>query len=142
MIWRRIGFRISRNELVYSIELIKETREQLHQFKPQAGGCVYGGFRASVTPEVVVELDENGEYQVRLVDDSLPPLRISEYYRKRLSDPNSSEEERNLSSEKIGSAQWLIESIQQRSTDLDPRDSRDCGLPEEILRPGAEAICP
>ncbi len=102
----------------YSIDLIKETREQLHQLNPKPGAALMEVFVPVVTPDVVVELDENGEYQVRLVDDSLPPLRISEYYRKRLSDPTSSEEEREFIKRRSESAQWLIESIQQRRRTL------------------------
>jgi RNA polymerase sigma-54 factor len=126
----------------YSIELIKETREQLHQLNPKPGAAFMEVFVPVVTPDVVVELDENGEYQVRLVDDSLPPLRISEYYRKRLSDPTSSEEEREFIKRKIGSAQWLIESIQQRRRTLTRVTQEIVIYQRKFLDQGPEAIEP
>ncbi len=55
-----------------------------------------------------------GNYKVRLEDDRLPSLRISEYYRKRLADPGATSEERDFIRRKIESANWLIEAIQQR----------------------------
>lgn len=126
----------------YSIELIKETREQLHQLNPKPGAAFMEVFVPVVTPDVIVELDENGEYQVRLVDDSLPPLRISEYYRKRLSDPTSTEEEREFIKRKIGSAQWLIESIQQRRRTLTRVTQEIVSYQRKFLDQGPEAIEP
>ncbi|MFN7333487.1 MAG: RNA polymerase sigma-54 factor, partial [bacterium] len=56
----------------YSIEKIKEVREQLHQLNPKPGAAFMEVIVPLVTPDVVVEANEDGVYTVRLVDDSLP----------------------------------------------------------------------
>jgi RNA polymerase sigma-54 factor len=91
---------------------------------------------------VVVEANEDGVYTVRLVDDSLPSLRISEYYRNRLSDSTATEEEREFIKRKIGSAQWLIESIQQRRRTLTRVSQEIVNYQKRFLDEGPEAIEP
>lgn len=51
-------------------------------------------------------------------DDRTPRLRISEYYRRRLASGEATPQEREFIKRKINSAQWLIESIQQRRNTL------------------------
>ena len=126
----------------YSIEKIKEVREQLHQLNPKPGAAFMEVIVPLVTPDVVVEANEDGVYTVRLVDDSLPSLRISEYYRNRLSDSTATEEEREFIKRKIGSAQWLIESIQQRRRTLTRVSQEIVNYQKRFLDEGPEAIEP
>jgi RNA polymerase sigma-54 factor len=126
----------------YSIDLIKEVREELHQLNPKPGAAFMEVIVPLVTPDVIVELNEDGVYSVRLVDDSLPPLRISEYYRKRLGDASATEEEREFIKRKIGSAQWLIESIQQRRRTLTRVAQEIVNYQKRFLDEGPEAIEP
>ncbi|MFY7877276.1 MAG: RNA polymerase sigma-54 factor, partial [Pirellula sp.] len=56
----------------YSIELIKEIREQMHQLNPKPGAAFMEVHVPLVTPDVVVEMNDEGQYTVRLIDDSLP----------------------------------------------------------------------
>ncbi len=126
----------------YSIELIKEIREQMHQFNPKPGAAFMEVHVPLVMPDVIVESNEKGVYTVRLVDDSLPPLRISEYYRRRLGDPMASEEEKEFIKRKIGSAQWLIESIQQRRRTLTRVSQAIVDYQKKFLDEGPESIEP
>ncbi|XZE43861.1 RNA polymerase factor sigma-54 [Pirellulaceae bacterium SH467] len=126
----------------YSLELIKEIREELHRFNPKPGAAFMEVIVPLVTPDVIVEPNEEGVYTVRLVDDSLPPLRISEYYRRRLGDPTATEEEREFIKRKIGSAQWLIESIQQRQRTLTKVSQEIVNYQKRFLDEGPEAIEP
>jgi RNA polymerase sigma-54 factor len=126
----------------YSLELIKEIREELHRLNPKPGAAFMEVIVPVVTPDVVVEPNEEGVYTVRLVDDSLPPLRISEYYRRRLADPTATDEEREFIKRKIGSAQWLIESIQQRQRTLTKVSQEIVNYQKRFLDEGPEAIEP
>jgi RNA polymerase sigma-54 factor len=126
----------------YSIELIKEIREQMHQLNPKPGAAFMEVHVPLVTPDVVVEMNDEGQYTVRLIDDSLPSLRISEYYRKRLGDPKATEEEKEFIKRKIGSAQWLIESIQQRRRTLTKVSQAIVDYQKKFLDEGPEAIEP
>jgi RNA polymerase sigma-54 factor len=97
-----------------SIERIQEAKLEFHHLNPKPGAAFLEAYVPIVAPDVVVETDEHGKYSVRLEDDRLPSLRISEYYRKRLADPTATQEEREFIRRKIESANWLIEAIQQR----------------------------
>lgn len=102
----------------YSIELIQSIREDMHTLNPKPGASFMSVSVPSVTPDVFIDVDDQGEYQVRLEDTSLPPLRISEYYRRRLSDPKATPQEIEFIKGKISGAQWLIDAIQQRRNTL------------------------
>ena len=65
-----------------------------------------------------------------------PSLFISPYYRKLFQDPDTSEETREYIKRKINSAQWLIDSIEQRRNTLDEGRPGDRRLPEGVSRQG------
>ncbi|HEX5471693.1 MAG TPA: RNA polymerase sigma-54 factor, partial [Lacipirellulaceae bacterium] len=86
--------------------------------KPKPGADFSATTVPSVTPDVFVERNEEGNYQIRLEDTQLPALYISPYYRKLLRDEGTNAETREYIKRKINSAQWLIESIEQRRSTL------------------------
>jgi RNA polymerase sigma-54 factor len=101
-----------------SIEKIQEVWHELRKLKPKPGADFNESTVPSVTPDVFVERNEQGKYEVRLEDGQLPSLYISPYYRKLLRDEGTNAETREYIKRKINSAQWLIESIEQRRSTL------------------------
>lgn len=97
-----------------SIARIQQARAELHHLNPKPGAAFLETYVQVVTPDVVAEQNEHGNYVIRLEDDRVPSLRISEYYRHRLADPQATQEEREFIRRKIESANWLIEAIEQR----------------------------
>ncbi len=97
-----------------SIERIQEAKQEFHHLNPKPGAAFLETHVPIVSPDVTVEQDDQGNYKVRLEDDRVPALRISDYYRQRLSDPNATQEEKDFIRRKIESANWMIEAIQQR----------------------------
>ena len=79
----------------YSIDLIQTVRDELHVLNPKPGAAFMETYVPNVTPDIILEQDESGEYQVRLDDDRVPTLYISEYYRKRLQDGQTGRSSRN-----------------------------------------------
>jgi RNA polymerase sigma-54 factor len=102
----------------YSLELIQQVLAELRRLNPKPGAAFGEDAAPPVTPDVYVELDENGRYVVRLEDDRTPNLYISPYYRSLLSSNQLNEQAREYIKRKINSAQWLIDSIQQRRNTL------------------------
>jgi RNA polymerase sigma-54 factor len=102
----------------YSIEHIQEAWTELRKLKPKPGADFSQAQVPTVTPDVYVERNEEGEYAVRLEDTQLPSLSISRYYRKLLQDPATNPETREYIKRKVNSAQWLIDSIEQRRSTL------------------------
>lgn len=104
----------------YSIELINLVWGELRKLKPKPGAD-YGDVSVpSVTPDVFVDRTDEGKYEVRLEDTQIPTLSISPYHRKLLQQAAQQKdtETREYIKQKINSAQWLIDAIQQRRSTI------------------------
>ncbi|MEM9644785.1 MAG: RNA polymerase factor sigma-54 [Planctomycetota bacterium] len=126
----------------FSIELIQELREELHKLNPKPGAAFMETYVPNVTPDILLERDEDGEYKVKLEDDRIPTLRISEYYRRRLQATDCTDEEREFIKQKISGAQWLIDSINQRRGTLMKVSEAIVQHQKRFLDEGPEAIEP
>ena len=102
----------------YSIELIQAGLGELRKLNPKPGADFNDAHVPPVTPDVFVEQDEDGRYQVRLEDGRTPSLYISPYYRKLLPSGEATPRRQEYIKRKINSAQWLIDSIEQRRSTL------------------------
>jgi RNA polymerase sigma-54 factor len=71
-----------------------------------------------VVPDLIVEQNEQGDYDVRLSDENAPRLAISRDYQKMLRNKETDQATRDFIQKKIQSARWLIESIEQRRSTL------------------------
>jgi RNA polymerase sigma-54 factor len=125
-----------------SIETIQQLREELHLLNPKPGAAFMETYVPNVTPDIILQRDDAGEYQVRLDDDRVPRLMISEYYRKRLQDPNCTPDEREFIKNKINGAQWLIDAIEQRRSTLTKVSQAIVEHQKRFLDEGPEAIEP
>jgi RNA polymerase sigma-54 factor len=101
------------------IESIKEALfEHLRRLDPRPGSRFSPENTQYVLPDLVVEADEHGQYQVRLQDEHTPHLSISRLYQKQLKNKQTDSATREFIQKKIQSARWLIESIEQRRNTL------------------------
>jgi RNA polymerase sigma-54 factor len=72
-----------------------------------------------ITPDVIVELlDDSDQYSVRLADFNLPRLKVNSYYSKMAKDVNTPEKTKKFLQNNMRSAQWIIDSIEQRKSTL------------------------
>lgn len=102
----------------YSIELIQLAWGELRKLNPKPGADFDTSTVPNVVPDVFIEPDDEGGYKVRLEDGQMPNLYISRYYRKLFQSAETTSETREYIKRKINSAQWLIESIEQRRNTL------------------------
>jgi RNA polymerase sigma-54 factor len=102
----------------YSIEAIQAAWTELRKLNPKPASSFADSAVPSITPDVIIEKDEDGTYRVVVDDSRTPSLRISEHYRRRLANGTATPEEKEFIKRKINSAQWLIESIEQRRNTL------------------------
>ena len=126
----------------YSIELIQNVLGELRKLNPKPGADYNNIAVPPVTPDVFVELDEDGQYRVRLEEGDTPSLFISPYYRRLFQNPDTSEETREYIKRKINSAQWLIDSIEQRRNTLLKVARAIVDYQKQFLDKGPEAIEP
>lgn len=124
----------------YSLDLIRRTVEQLRTLNPKPGASFESAHVPTVTPDVFIDQVEGGRYQVRLEEGNTPNLFIAPYYRQMLmsGDP----EAREYIKRKINSAQWLIDSIEQRRNTLTKVAQAIVDHQTEFLNKGPEFIEP
>jgi RNA polymerase sigma-54 factor len=100
------------------LDKIKEALEHLRRLNLRPGAGFESDNARYVIPDLIVEQNEHGGYEVRLSDENAPHLAISITYQKMLRNKGTSPEAREYIQKKIQSARWLIDSIEQRRNTL------------------------
>ncbi|MEZ6094694.1 MAG: RNA polymerase factor sigma-54 [Pirellulaceae bacterium] len=101
-----------------SMDEIQDAWSELRHLDPRPGRKFGESHAVTVTPELWVETDDDGNYIVKMEEGPARNLYISKYYRQRLANGQATKEEREFIKQKILSAQWLIEAIEQRRATL------------------------
>ena len=94
-------------------EAIQESITVISQLNPHPGEGFEYSEKDFVIPDICVEKSDEG-WQITSNDSSLPPLRVSGSYKKMLADYRDDTEVRQFVMQKIESAKWFIDAIQQR----------------------------
>src|SRR5262249_46868365 len=102
----------------YSIDQIKEAIEVVKHLDPHPGTRFEAKETQYVVPDVIVELNDKDEYDVRLTDDWLPEVRISRRYIEMARQKGLDRKTKEYLRTKINSAEWLTDAIQQRRNTL------------------------
>ena len=126
----------------YSIDTIHEAWDELRKLNPKPASRFAESYVPAVTPDVIVDKDDDGCYRVQVDEARTPSLRISEYYRRRLANGTATEEEREFIKRKLNAAQWLIDSIQQRRSTLTKVAQAIVDYQQRFLDDGPEFIEP
>lgn len=93
---------------------VQEAADGLAKLDPKPGLRFSGTDEHYVIPDLIVE-KMDGEYRVFLNDGGMPRLRISPIYREIAGDKSKFKgENREFITEKLNSANWLIQAIEQR----------------------------
>jgi len=93
---------------------VQEAADQLAKLDPKPGLRFSRSDDAYVIPDLVVDKID-GEYRVFLNDGGMPRLRLSRVYRELAADKKKFVgENREFITEKLNSATWLIQAIEQR----------------------------
>ncbi len=124
------------------LDEIQEALGELRKLKPKPGADFIAVHTSTVTPDVFLDVVEGGQYRVRLEDGDLPHLFISPTYRKMLASGQATEQTREWIKRKLNSAQWLIESIEQRRNTLTKVSQAIVDFQTEFLNKGPEFIEP
>jgi RNA polymerase sigma-54 factor len=104
------------------MEELKELLEDMSDLHPHPGALLRSERSQYVIPDVIIQWAEaeNGDpsYEVRLVNEYFPSLRISPQYMRMFEDAATDPAVREMLKKKIGSARWLIDAIRQRQETL------------------------
>lgn len=101
-----------------SIDSINRAVERMSKLDTSPGLQIGRERNLPITPDVIVEADDTGQYSVRLADSSLPNLRVNNYYAKMAKDERVGEKTRKFLQNNLRSAQWIMEAIEQRKNTL------------------------
>ncbi len=97
-----------------SAKEVQQAADQLAKLDPKPGLRFSRSEDAYVIPDLLVE-KVDGEYRVFLNDSGVPRLRLSRMYRELAADRKKFVgENREFITEKLNSATWLIQAIEQR----------------------------
>jgi RNA polymerase sigma-54 factor len=100
------------------VQKVQEICDLIRTLDPKPGLQFSGGEIKYVTPDVAVEKID-GEYVVIINDFNFPRLIVNNMYERMLKQADAqSQEARKYLEEKMGSAVWLIRSIEQRRMTL------------------------
>jgi len=133
--------KISR-ETGYSISAIQDAIMELRKLNPRPGAGFNVQVAQVVIPDIFVDKDENGQYQIRIEEGNIPPLRISRCYRELMKQQGTDKQTRDYIRQKVGAAQWLIDSIKQRQSTISKVAHAVVEHQADFLENGPEAIRP
>jgi RNA polymerase sigma-54 factor len=124
------------------IDDVKAALENLSHLNPRPGLLVGDRNVPIVNPDVIVEIDEDGQLLVRMPDESLPQVRISRSYRRLAKDRKTDAGARKFLRQNIRSAQWLIGAVEQRRETVRRVVEEVFDVQREFIDRGPEALKP
>lgn len=128
--------------LKISVQEVQRIADQISRFEPRPGRKLVAIENEYVTPDVFVE-KIGGEWQVRVNDDGIAPLRISPKYRQMLENRESLDKETvKYLRNRLHSAVDLIRNIEQRKQTLYRVTKEIVSQQEEFLENGVLALKP
>ncbi len=116
---RKSVAKIARALEVDNDEVIRAAR-LIATFEPKPGRLYSQEEGRYITPDVYI-FEMDGEYVCSLNEDGLPKLKVSNYYKKMLSqkkEEGEKDEVRDYIQDKLRGAMWLIRSIHQRQSTI------------------------
>jgi RNA polymerase sigma-54 factor len=125
-----------------SMAVITEAIEELRHLDLNPGGRFTSTKSQYVIPDVVVALDENGEFVIKMNDDSTPRVFIRKDYQQMIQQRSCDPSTLEYLKRKITAARWLLESIEQRRNTLEKVTRAILEHQREFLERGPDHIEP
>jgi len=102
----------------FDIASIQRAIGKISHLNPRPGAGFDDTPKQFVVPDLFVESNDQGDYEVRLTDQGIPEIRINPMWREAVKDPDTDPQTREYLKRKIQSALWLEEAIQQRRSTI------------------------
>lgn len=128
-------FKTSLGEVLNAVKIIEG-------LEPRPGRNYSNKEPPYIIPDIYVEESE-GKFIIILNDEGIPRLRLSNHYRRLLSNKNAlSSEERRFLKEKLRSAIWLLRSLDQRKRTIYRITESIMKFQEDFFRKGIKYLNP
>jgi len=96
-----------------TLDAVFAAARTIGELEPHPGRLFAGDMASTIVPDITITKDGD-EYQVSLIEDGLPQLRINGFYRRMYRRGGLEASDREFIEKKVNSARWLIKSILQR----------------------------
>lgn len=101
-----------------SLDEVRHGIEVLALFDSRPFAEFESDYNSAIFPDVLIEEDEHGEMQVRLVRDGLPEVRLTRKAQEALEQAKGDKRLHNFLMKKIERARWFLDAVQQRRETL------------------------
>ncbi|MFP4499579.1 MAG: RNA polymerase factor sigma-54 [Candidatus Hydrogenedentota bacterium] len=126
-----------------SPERVEELRQLLSRLNPWPGYEYSASQPQYITPDVIVEKnEETGDFDVYLVNERVPDLRISNQYRQMAKDSKTDKEAKQYVRDRVESAKWIIRNIEQRQATILKVAQAIVDVQRDFFEKGIEHIKP
>jgi RNA polymerase sigma-54 factor len=123
-----------------TVDQIKAAIANISRLNPRPGSLIGQRSAPIITPDAIVEFDDEGNVIVSMPEGNLPGLYVSRSYRKMVASKATDRPTRAFIRQNIRSAQWLIEAIQQRRHTVKRVVEEVFKMQREFLDDGPEAL--
>ncbi|HKB04941.1 MAG TPA: RNA polymerase factor sigma-54 [Gemmataceae bacterium] len=124
------------------LEEIREAIEVIKHLNPKPGNQFSTEETRYVTPDVIVEKNDDDGYDIRLTDDWAPRLNIPKRYYQMYKNRDGDPQTREYLKKKLQSAEWLKDAIEQRRNTLEKVTRAIVGHQKAFLDQGPDHIEP
>jgi RNA polymerase sigma-54 factor len=125
-----------------SIDDIKAGLASLSKLNPRPGSTIGHPAAPAVNPDVIIEIDEDGQIIARTPDGRGPRLHISREYRRMVREKSIDTSARKFLQTNIRSAQWLMTAVEQRRETIRRVAEEVFTFQRGFLDDGPEALKP
>ncbi|MCC6465119.1 MAG: RNA polymerase factor sigma-54 [Planctomycetes bacterium] len=125
-----------------TVDEVKLLVDMLGALNPHPGSLYSETPAQVVTPDVIIEEDENNVLQVRLTRENVPRLNINPTYLKLLQEKQGDKATLQFVKSKLNHARALIEALAQRQTTLERVARSIVRRQEEFVRAGLQGLRP
>ncbi len=99
-------------------EDLAEMVAEIRALDPRPGSAFGLEPAQPVIPDVMVRMGGDGDWLVKLNQDSLPKVLVNERYYARISASAKQKSDKEFIAERFQTANWLVKSLQQRATTI------------------------
>lgn len=127
--------KVKTQEVVEAYELIKS-------LNPKPGSSFKSNENLQyIIPDILIEKNKNGKFQIILNNDYQPQMKISPYY-KTIMQQQQNDNAKEYVSNKLKQAQWVMQCIAKRNETLIKTMEVILELQKDFFEKGYEYLCP
>ncbi len=124
------------------IEDIKAAIENISHLNPRPGSLIGERIVPGITPDVIVNVTDDGGIVVSMPDGNSPRLYISKSYRKMARNRETDRKAKQFLRRNIRSAEWVMSAIEQRLDTVRRVTGEVFHVQREFIESGVEALKP